>query len=584
MKNLLTYENWKLNEANKAVEFFRDHPELLSKHASGISPHKTDWKPEIDSSIESERANKAKDIFLNKIKRIDGIDELFDPSKKGGAEWTIGEVLVGKKEGWSSWYDWDYFVEAFTKSRNIMDFIESASVRKRSFKFPGEDYSTQKDVSQYSKFYSVLKNNFDELQKAFRWLNTALEGIKGSAKRGYINDLMELGLSERDVYIAMTYVKEWTSMSRKRLDPTVWPLLQKISVDSKLLPKYAYRGIFYDGAKIKDPVKWAKQWYPGAKPGVSQGKATSWTIDRGTAISFMTDQDFIKDRDGGYYMLLKIELDPKTVICDLRNLPVDHTFWNQQELIISPEARNYEVDTMIPGKEGYEIYRQFCNENPGGQGAMGSTRAMTAARFLLSPFDQVSISDRMEMKKICKMTVAEFSNEYPGARINTSPKWQKIGMPLWNYIDRHFWRNLSVEFGSRTEVKFRIIYGLDDLSYSSAGPEIHSLYEKIQKETNFNQFYGKDNIQSNVGTITLVNDDYYNIDIEVEWPTEFNLVKGGKKPEDNSEPREEDNKTDSALKQIFDGVGGSRFFVNWSKTKQVEKGTQLSRNVNIQIS
>ena len=579
MKNILNYEDWLILERNKTVEYFRNNPQALSSHSSGVTPHKEDWKPELDDSIENKREEATKAKFLKRLRSLEGIDTPFDVDSK--TIWSIGEILVGRKEGYSSWYDWHYFLKAFMEAKNIDQFIEANSARKRMFRFPTEDYSNQKDISQYGKFYSFIKKNWDILQKSFNWLQTALQGIKGSAKKGYENDLMALGLSTRDVEVAMSHIKNWTSMSRKKLDPSVFNLLQKISVSDNLLPKYVYRGIFYDGAKIKDLDKWSKKWYPGAKPGASQGKATSWSVDRGTAISFMNDQDFIKDRDNGYYMLLKWKVDPKLVICDLRNLPVDHTFWNQQEIIVSPEATDYEIDTMIPGKEGYEVYKKFCEENPGGQGAWGSTKAMTAARFLLMPYDDFSPGDRMEMKRVAKMTVSEFLKEYPGAKINTSPEFQNVAMPIWNYIDRHFWR-VTVVSSTREEVKFRLEYTMDDLGYSSVGPELKAVVDKFKSE-NYNQFYGKDAIISNEGTVKLLNDDYYNIDIEVNWPTEFSIVKNGRHNADKGEPRAEDIKTDTVLQKVFDEVGGSKFFAQWSKTKQAEKGSQLSRNVNIQL-
>jgi hypothetical protein len=286
-------------------------------------------------------------------------------------------------------------------------------------------------------------------------------------------------------------------------------------------------------------------------------------------------------------MLLKWEVDPKKVICDLRNLPVDHTFWNQQEIIVSPDARDYEVDTMIPGKEGYEAYKKFCAENPGGQGAWGKTKAETAARFLLMPYDKFSIGDKMEMKRIAKMTVEEFRDEYGGAVVTSDPRYSKMAMPLWNYIDQHFWR-VRILSSTRDEVKFQLEYTMDDLGYSSAGPELKSMMDKLNKqvakgEISYNPYNGKDAIVSNPGTVKLISDDYYNIDIEVNWPTQFEIVKGGRKPDEKSEPRPEDIKTDEILKRVFDELGGSKFFAQWSKNKQVEKGSQLSRNVNIQL-
>ncbi len=590
MKEVLSFEHWLILEKNKAVEYFKKNPKALSTFSSGIDVHKKPWDPIIDTKVESERKNKIYDQFIKKLSHLEDIDALIDPNSNN--IWTILDILVGYTQSYErgkikfssngyKWWHWKDFYETIKDSNNFDTFV--SSIKKRQLAFPVGVYSVNKDLIEYDKLYSFIKTNFYFLKKSFSWLDTALKGITGSSTKSYENDLMKLGLSSRDVEVAMSYVQEWTSMSRKRIDPSVWPLLQKISVDPSMLPKYVYRGLFYDGAKIKDPIKWSNKWYPGSKPGVSQGKTTSWSVDRGTAISFMIDQDFIKDKENGYYMLLKWEVNPKMVIADLRNLPVDHKYWSQQEIIVSPDANNYEIDTMIPGKEGYEAYTKFASERQGGQGSSGRTKSEMAMNFIGLPFDKVSPGDRIEFKKIAKMTVKEFINTYPNISIDDK-KLYGIGMPLWSYINKYFWhRNLNIISSSRNEVKFTLEYSMEDISSSyTIGPEIYSLYQKYKKEYNFNQFSGKNTIISNEGTINLISDDFYNIDIRVSWPTRFEIVEGGK--EEFDKPQTADIESDNVLKKIFDENGGSEFFVKATKNNQIKKEASLSKNINIKIT
>jgi len=313
MKNLRTYETWLLLEKNKTVEYFEKHPEALSSIARdlGIQPHhKHEFKPSraVDPSGSADavaytKINKAAKMKLMKIGGEVG------EMKFNQAVWKYGDLIIGQLEGWSGWYDSDYLRKAIVDAKSFEDWKAEQTKTKysRQWRFPSEDYSKDWNIEEepIKPFYDWIGKYWNQLQDICKWLQKAREGAKNIASKRAQKEFMKLGLSMKDVEVAMTYVKEWTSMSRKKLDPSVWPLLQKISVDDTKLPQYIYRGIFYDGAKIKDAEKWKKKWFPGAKPGASQGKATSWTIDRGTAADFMQNQDFIKDSENGYYMLLK---------------------------------------------------------------------------------------------------------------------------------------------------------------------------------------------------------------------------------------------------------------------------------------
>lgn len=581
MRNLNSYEQWLL-ESNKAVEYFRAHPEELSKYANGIRPHhKQDYKVDRVMTNFSDPEWPAKEKIYKasrmKLVKIGGEVIAFEV---GRARWTYTNMLLGQgPEDYSGgWYDAEYFRKAIVESKTFEDFLEAAESKKRFFRYPFEDYSQRIEPNEEPlvSIYRWMKSHYKEIQDFCKWLDVALAGIKRLGQKRAEKEFMKLGLSINDVEVAMSYIKEWTSMSRKKLDPSVWDLLNKISVDEKLLPIYLYRGIFYDGAKIKDPVKWKEKWFPGSKPGASQGKATSWTIDRGTAAGFMTDQDFIKDREGGYYMLLKWKVDPKLIIADLRNLPVDHTFWNQQEIIVSPEAKDYEIDTMIPGSEGYDAYREFVKSNKGGQGAYGQTRADFALDFMSSPYETLSPGTRMEFKQISKMTLGEYRKAYPNSRITADPQWNNVSMVVYYYATKYC-SNVNFISTTRDEIKFTVSYSLNGLDYSQ-NPNIASVYKKYKDELGFNQFGGIKYIVSNEGTIKLIDDDYYDIDVEINLPTSFSVqVLDGK-----TSDRALDIEADIALEKIFNDLG-EKPFIEAFKMTQLENQKRLPKNIQVDI-
>jgi hypothetical protein len=580
MKNLLTYENFLLLEKNKTVQFFKDNPQLLSSFSKGIQSHsKAKWDPKrfnsIDRDKELERESNAKSILRKKLEKIDGVNELVDPTNKNS--WTVLEILSGNRIGYSDWWDWRRLKDDILNAKTVEQFLkDNNSARSRSWRLPFEDYSTAKDLSEYENFYKVISKNFDLIYKNMKWIDTALVGIKGSSDEGFRNELSKMGISYQDLMVAMSYIEDWTSMSRKKLDPSVWPLLQKISVDPSSLPKVIYRGIFIDGVKIKDEAAFLKKWYVGSSPGASQGKATSWSVDRGTAASFMIDQDFIKDRAKGYYVLLKWTVDPAKVIADLRNLPVDHRYWNQQEIIVNPSARDYEVDTIIPGSSGNESHREFVNSIKGGQGAWGKSKAEFAMNFINTPYETLNPNQRMEFKRITKMTVGEFISEYPSSNFNYNlSEWKDVPMPIWNYVDKYT-SNLRLISASDSKIEFVFEINLSDLYYIN-DPRIKSVYERVKKETDFNQFAGYHSLFSDKGTIELIDNNFYDVNILIKMPT---VIKIAPNKENKGESRKLDIEADDALKKIFDEVGSDTLLELIIKEQSKRNPP---RNINVQI-
>jgi hypothetical protein len=285
----------------------------------------------------------------------------------------------------------------------------------------------------------------------------------------------------------------------------------------------------------------------------------------------MVDQDFIKDNQNGFYVLLKWKVDPKYVIADLRNLPVDHAFWNQQEIIVSPEARDYEVDTIIPGKSGYEGLQEFQRTIKGGQGAWGQSREDFAQNFLATPYETLSPYDRLEFKQIAKMTVGEFRKAYPKSNVTDLPEWQKVPFPIWSYRSRHM-SNVIVDSVSGNTVKFHFEFLLSSLDRSKAS-KVSAAYNKIKGLLDFNPYSSTKEIRSDVGTITLNSNAYYDIQIQINLPTKFYLT--GKEGDS-----ERENAANKALQLILDEAG-SQGFLEFAKNS-IEQ-TPTSRNMEITV-
>lgn len=558
MRNLQSYEDFLILEKSRVVDFFRQNRELLSQWSKGLVPKtKSEWSPRsaglIKSGGESPLIKRAKERLLSRIESIRGADKPVDNSGKGMSR---GEAIAGSEH----WGDREYLIRDIEKSNSAQDWTKKMSIRW--WKFPEE---SRVNHAEYSDFTDWISQNWQAIKKSIDGYIAAVAGIRGSGEAAFEKEMMKLGLSVRDVEVAMSYVNDWTSMSRKRLDSDVWPLLNNISVDPVMLPKTVYRGIFYDGAKIRDLDKWLKQWAPGARPGVSQGKATSWSSDRGTAAEFMRAQDFVKDEKGGYYVLLKWNVRPDQVIADLRNLPVDHAFWNQAEFIVDPAARDYVVDTIIPGSAGWESYNEFRNSIKSGEGGWGRSKSEYVLQYLAKPFDQLTPGQKMEMKAVSKMTVAEFVKAYPRSGINIGREGQfgPLAIPLAIFLDKlgQFISPVQIERNRLTwrwQMPLLAVQGLPD-------PVIKSTWEKVKKEADFNPFSGTDSVVSDTGLIELVNDDYFKQEILLKMPTECFIETTQTKTASES-----DKKSNAALVRILEEVGSARMIEVLSKRQTTQ--------------
>ena len=588
MRNLATYENWLVLEANKTVEYFKAHPELLSHFRTGEEKYGAKmevWDPKkrgvINQDKDHELSNKIDKQAGIKFKKAGFSIQMDWPDRQHPRDQDFAEWVSNTEKNYTNSYYYEDFIKVASQSRSSEDFeknLDSSVISK-----PQYYRGSWKDFS----FWTLLEKNWNDFHNICKWYYTALQSAKNASAKHYDNELMKLGLSKKDVEVAMTFVQEWTSMSRKKLDPSAWPILKKLSVSPSSLPKYVYRGIFYDGAKIKDQKKFLEQWSPGMKPGASQGKATSWSIDRGTAASFMVDQDFIKYSQSGYYVLLKLEVDPSMVIADLRNLPVDHLFWNQQEIIIDPAAKNYEVDTIIPGAED-ETYREFCRSLKGGQGSMGMNKKDFITRsFLKIPYDTININDRIIWKELCFMTLKEVNDTYGtnffSGAIKDDAKFGDISFPIAIWMDRYgIAPAYKFTVVSSNEVKITVGFSLDQLSWSSKNAEISQMIkDKGKEDPNFNYFRTTLAIIGDM-TIKLVNSNYFNMDFEITLPSKMELIENPFNAPDKqySDKDKESNKIGNAFfKELYAKFGEKSF-----KDMLTQEASKLNVPRNIQYT
>lgn len=578
MRNLKSYDEWLILEKNRAVEFFTQHPELLKPKFSNIDPHKNEWNPRsagIDMSS-SYGASEEMYPYLEKayqslLKLNGGNDIEVKGSRKQVSAFEKlsgwpGKDIYGLDDVWGAFRDGNSY-EAFAKK-----------ISNVYFRFDYESHVYEEPV-----LMSFIEKNYREVRSIFVNLNNAVSGLKDRVRKSFQNDLKKIGVNEKDLATAMSWIQEWTSMSRKRLPEDVWPILQDISVDAGKLPKYVYRGLFYDGAKIKDQKKFLDKWKIGEAPNASQGKATSWSVDPGTAAAFMDSQDFIKDEKNGYYMMLRWEVDPKFVIADLRNLPVDHKFWNQQEIIVSPEAKNYTIYAMISGSEDRQVYRDYVASIKGGQGGWGQLKKDMMSGFLTHPFDTIDVNTRIEWKRISHMTVAEVKDEY-GFKTNyieeIQSKIQDCNYALVDLVksasaSSYPFRMYPIGAISEDEIEIAIEVGLSDLDYGQS-VELKDIVKTVKNEIDYNQFYNPTKIYS-TGSVKIIHNGFYNIQIIFNLPKKFEIVK--QKDEGSNTVLSE--KSRAALERIFKEFGEKRFVELLNNTINDKKTIRVSKNIQI---
>lgn len=339
LKRLEKLEEKILTEKNALQKYFEKNPEKIKKFGFN-SQGGSDWKELANSIFRNENNLDAKYL----------------------------EVLGSLESKYPN-----CFKDIYLYNYGRFDLLIKGEVSLEEFKIQFKSLY-ERNSEEYDQYYEKFVK--DPLLKRSQILKTK--------SRNYCEDKFrklakQYGFDPNDLVVAFNEIFRVQSMSFQRLKTEYWGVIKALTVDPNNLPKVIYRGFFMDGAKIKDPQKFLSQWSEGSYPNIKLGKPTSWSTSKATASSFMTDQSNIKDLENGYHILIKLTNPTEDeLIGDFRNFEFSR-FWNQQELMINPEVKRYQVEKLIrykPYEKGKDSdYANFNKQNrKPGSGSFGSSK------------------------------------------------------------------------------------------------------------------------------------------------------------------------------------------------------------------
>jgi hypothetical protein len=142
------------------------------------------------------------------------------------------------------------------------------------------------------------------------------------------------------------------------------------------------------------------------------------------------------------------------------------------------------------------------------------------------------------------------------------------------------WGNAAIESVSGNVVKFYFEFSLDRLDYlGGSGSKVSTIYKKFHDSMNFNQFSASKVIKSDIGTIELVSDSYYDIEINITLPKKFSLVPHWKEG-NKSDTSDRAKLADEGLQKILDEVGDQGFI---DSARQNMERESVARNMQVTI-
>jgi hypothetical protein len=526
MKLLRLLQEIRILEKNKTVDFFRKNPDKL-KAFRNIPSANAEW--EYDWESRSGRWDPRRkldfDVYYSAIAKLDPSNEFAQNLQSSLRHSSL-----------------DTFFRYVNRLQTYDEFRKNADT----------DYSfrTRVDDVNWADWadHEFMAKHYNAIRKIAKSFIDRKEGLRDLDNRRFAKDMMKLGLEPRSVRAAMDWVEYYTAGSYRKLPKDVFDTLQQMSVDASRLPKYIYRGFFFDGAKIKDREKFLTKWREGSMPKAGLNKATSWSGDKGTAIAFMDAQDRVKDSKTGFHVLLKWKVNADDVIADLRNMPGDFRFWNQHEFIVSPDVKDYVVDKIIPYQspvdQPYETLDlvQFRKAIKGGWGGMGERKGNTLSNFLFSPYDKFGTNEKIAYKQLLKMSVKDVRSKLNvtlGYNTEYLNRVNDVLFPLvavLRLIEDNAWRSRGHRFNINVDkvispyeirIKFEFKFTRD---YSTNSINIEDIFPGGAKYINLkypdDKFDAEDVRVGPVayGTISL-NKDFgiYNIAITLDIPNKFKI-------------------------------------------------------------
>ena len=262
---------------------------------------------------------------------------------------------------------------------------------------------------EITNFYNN-KKNYDDTVKKLKALEKYGKYIKDSYKRQIQKAEAKLGIPWSEIKEGFKYIDYFRHGSGRKMPKTLYPFLHAVTIKANKVkpPKTVYRGYLIDGEKVD-----SKQDYTvGSKIKLNNKKATSWSTSIGMAIEFSTSQDNIKDKENGYQLVVKYDIQSEDdIIADFRGFK-EMSFFNQQEILISSKVK---YATIVYSKKGDDYETSIRKNEP-------TKKGDSAGSFKLSDYlerpekikdSNLSIDDKIKLKEIFNTTLDEVFKKYP---------------------------------------------------------------------------------------------------------------------------------------------------------------------------
>ena len=294
---------------------------------------------------------------------------------------------------------------------------------------------SHKNQDKMNEYYQNPKN-LKDLEKSLQDLTRYGKYLKDFMKGRIEKAEAKLGIVWDDIVEGFRWIAYFRGASQRKIPQKVWPFLRAITVKPNRLPKTVYRGIFLDGKDVDEN----QDYSVGNKIKLNNKKATSWSTSVGQALTFSASQDFIKDEENGYQLVIKYDIqNPEDVIADFRtfkNMP----FFNQQEIVISPKVKYGEI---VYSKKGDDYDTSLRKTMPTKSG--DSMVGFDITYYIENPdkikTSNLSLDDKIKLKEIFNMTLGEVAKKYPefGRKIKAEGCVSKVNailaIPLKGYSD-----------------------------------------------------------------------------------------------------------------------------------------------------
>lgn len=351
--------------------------------------------------------------------------------------------------------------------------------------------SKEKFKLLYKERFKIFKENIPEVQEYLQSIGyeDLIEdyykryATKENARMNYMSSKIKkisafCGLKPHDFLRGVAEILRMQSSSYQRPKSELYPILQYLTVVKSKLPKVIYRGFFYDGAKIKDREKFLSKWYKGSKPGESFSKPTSWSTSRSVAVAFMDNQDRVKDSDGGFHIIVKLENPTvEEVIADYRNFKYSG-YYNQLELLINSGIKRYVVDEILPGGDRSKFWDYRTSNTKSFASASGSSLTSLG----LSLFDlgsnstDFSIDDLINIGQMKEILLKDFSGK---SRLYVQSGFQNCLLPVVLFyinILHYFPNSFDTVSKNKNTIEF-------NFSARSLNELIHRMSEQMTQDT-----------------------------------------------------------------------------------------------------